>query len=99
MPLIEAALPDAAQGFADGRIDVEARTDDRLGSIQLTLPRVSLFGLCRDIPRISGIDLATRLRWLFDLLKPRAVAGVANNLNQSFTRSFHRDQSLKQNKS
>ena len=46
-----------------------------------------------------GIDLATRLRWLFDLLKPRAVAGVANNLNQSFTRSFHRDQSLKQNKS
>ena len=54
MPLIEATLPVAAQVFADGRIDVEARTDDRLGSIQLTLRRVSLFGLCRDIPRNSG---------------------------------------------
>ena len=54
MALIEAALPVAAQGFADGRIGVEARTDGRLGSIQLTLRRVSLFGLCRDIPRISG---------------------------------------------
>jgi len=46
-----------------------------------------------------GIDFATRLRWLFDLLKPRAIAGGANNLNQNFKRSFHRDQSLKQNKS
>jgi hypothetical protein len=35
------------------------------------------------------------LRWLFDLLKPRAIAGGANNLSQHFTRSFHRDQSLK----
>jgi hypothetical protein len=42
-----------------------------------------------------GIDFATRLRWLFDLLKPRAIAGGANNLSQHFTRSFHRDQSLK----
>ena len=33
-----------------------------------------------------GIDFATRLRWLFDLLKPRAVAGWANNLRQHFTR-------------
>jgi hypothetical protein len=46
-----------------------------------------------------GIDFATRLRWLFDLLKPRAIAGGANNLSQHFARSFHRDQSLKQNKS
>ena len=46
-----------------------------------------------------GIDFATRLRWLFDLLKSRAIAGGANNLSQSFTRCFHRDQSLKQNKS
>ena len=45
-----------------------------------------------------GIDFATRLRWLFNLLKPRAVAGGANNLSQNFTRSFHRDRSLKQNK-
>jgi hypothetical protein len=45
-----------------------------------------------------GIDFATQLRWLFDLLKPSAIAGGANNLSQSFTRSFHRDQSLKQNK-
>jgi hypothetical protein len=46
-----------------------------------------------------GIDFTTRLRWLFDLLKPRAIAGGANNLSQNFKRSFHRDQSLKQNKS
>ena len=31
-----------------------ARTDGRLGSIQLTLRQVSLFGPCRDIPHISG---------------------------------------------
>jgi hypothetical protein len=35
------------------------------------------------------------LRWLFDLLKPRAIAGGANNLSQDFRRSFHHDQSLK----
>jgi hypothetical protein len=35
------------------------------------------------------------LRWLFDLLKPDAIAGGADNLSQHFTRSFHRDQSLK----
>jgi len=46
-----------------------------------------------------GIDFTTRLRWLFDLLKPRAIAGGANNLSQNVKRSFHRDQSLKQNKS
>jgi len=42
-----------------------------------------------------GIDFATRLRWLFDLLKPRAIAGGANNLSQTFTRSLHRYQSFK----
>jgi hypothetical protein len=35
-----------------------------------------------------GIDFATRLSRLFDLLEPRAIAGGANNLSQSFTRSF-----------
>ena len=35
-----------------------------------------------------GIDFATRLRWLFKLLKPRAIAGGANNLSQNFTLSF-----------
>lgn len=45
-----------------------------------------------------GIDFATRVGRLFDLLKSRAIAGGANNLSQSFMRSFHRDQSLKQNK-
>jgi hypothetical protein len=45
-----------------------------------------------------GIDFATRLRWLFDLLKPSAIAGGANNFSQNVTRSFHRNQSLKQNK-
>jgi hypothetical protein len=43
-----------------------------------------------------GKDFTTRLRWLFDLLKPRANAGGANHLIQNFKRSFHRDQSLKQ---
>jgi hypothetical protein len=42
-----------------------------------------------------GIDSTTRLRWLFDLLKPCATAGGANNLSQNFKRSFHRDQSFK----
>jgi hypothetical protein len=42
-----------------------------------------------------GIDFATQLRWLFDLLKPRAIAGGANNLSQTFMRSLHRYQSLK----
>jgi hypothetical protein len=46
-----------------------------------------------------GIDSAARLRGLLDLLKPRAIAGGANNLSQNFTRSFHRYQSSKQNKS
>jgi hypothetical protein len=45
-----------------------------------------------------GMDFATRLRWLSDLLKPRAIAGGADNLSQNFTRSFHCDQTLKQNK-
>jgi hypothetical protein len=36
-----------------------------------------------------------RLRWLFDLLKSRAIAGGTNNLNHHFMPSFHRDQSLK----
>jgi hypothetical protein len=43
-----------------------------------------------------GIDFATRLRWLFDLLNPCAITGWANNLRQNFKRFFHRDQSLKQ---
>ena len=38
-----------------------------------------------------GKDFTPRLRWLFDLLKPRAVAGWANNLTHNFKRSFHRD--------
>jgi hypothetical protein len=44
------------------------------------------------------IDFAAWLRWLLDLLKPRAIAGGANHLCHNFTRSFHRDQSLKQKK-
>jgi hypothetical protein len=44
------------------------------------------------------IDFTARLRWLLDLLQARAIAGGANNFGQTFTRSFHRDQSLKQNK-
>ena len=35
-------------------VDGEARTDGRLGSIQLTLRLAPVFGLCRDIPRISA---------------------------------------------
>jgi hypothetical protein len=54
--------------------------------------------LAETICAFRGIDFATRLGGLFDLLKSRAIAGRANNLCQSFTRFFHHDQSLKQNK-
>ena len=43
------------------------------------------------------IDPAAGFCGLIDLLKPRAIAGGANNLSQ-FTRLFHNHQSLKQNK-
>ena len=36
-----------------------------------------------------GIDFAARLRWLRDLLKPRAIAGGADNFGRSLTRFFH----------
>jgi len=42
------------------------------------------------------IGFTTRLRSLFDLLKPRAIAGGANYLSQRLTRSLHRYRSLKQ---
>jgi hypothetical protein len=46
------------------------------------------------------INFATRLRWLFGLLKPGAVAGGANNLSHNSTwPSFHGGQSLKQERS
>jgi len=38
-----------------------------------------------------GVDFAARLRWLLDLLKPRAIAGGANNFGRSLTRFFHRN--------
>jgi hypothetical protein len=50
MPPIEAALPFAAQDFADGRIDVESRTDGRLGSIQL----IAAGFFIRPLPRHSA---------------------------------------------
>jgi hypothetical protein len=62
---------------------------------RLTSQRVSLLAFAEAFCGFRGIDFATRLRWLFDLLKSRAIAGGANNLSQHFTRSFHRDQSLK----
>ena len=37
------------------------------------------------------IDFAARLRWLLDLLNPRAIAGGANNFGRSLTRFFHRN--------
>ena len=43
------------------------------------------------------IDPAAGFGGLIDLLKPRAIAGGANNLSH-FTRLFHNHQSLKQNK-
>jgi hypothetical protein len=42
------------------------------------------------------VEFAAGLRWLLDLLKPRAIAGGANNFGYSFTRFFHCVQSLKQ---
>jgi hypothetical protein len=44
------------------------------------------------------IDFAARLRWLFDLLHPRAITSGANSFGQNFTLFFHNDQSLKQDK-
>jgi hypothetical protein len=38
------------------------------------------------------IDFAARLRWLLDLLQPRAIAGGANDFGRRLTRFFHRDQ-------
>src|SRR5260370_41595091 len=43
-----------------------------------------------------GLDFTTRLRWLFDLPKPRAIAGRANNLSQDLKPTLHREQSFKQ---
>jgi|GraSoi2013_100cm_1033763.scaffolds.fasta_scaffold58949_1 hypothetical protein len=73
----------------------------RLGSIQRSNSGCGRFlysTFAETFRAFRGIDFATRLRWLFDLLKPRAIAGGADNLSQNFTRSFHCDQSLKQNK-
>jgi hypothetical protein len=47
---------------------------------------------------LGRIDFAARLRWLFDLLKPRAITGGANSFDHTLTRFFHSGQSLKQNK-
>jgi hypothetical protein len=38
---------------------------------------------------LGRIDFAARLRWLFDLLDPRAITGSANSFSQKFTRLFH----------
>jgi len=35
------------------------------------------------------IDFAARLRWLFDLLKPCAIAGGANSFGQTLTWFLH----------
>lgn len=50
---------------------------------------------CRAFGRI---DFAARLRWLPDLLQPGAITGGADSFGQNFTRFFHYDQSLKQDK-
>jgi hypothetical protein len=57
--------------------------------------RVPYSAFAETFRAFRGIDFATRLCRLFDLLKPRAIAGRANSLSQHFTWSFHRDQSLK----
>jgi hypothetical protein len=38
------------------------------------------------------IDFAARLRWLLDLLQPRAIAGGANDFGRRLTRLLHRDE-------
>jgi hypothetical protein len=73
----------------------------RLGSIQRSNSGCGGFlysTFAETFRAFRGIDFSTRLRWLFDLLKPGAIAGGANNFGQNFTRSLHRDQSLNQNK-
>jgi hypothetical protein len=54
--------------------------------------------LAETFPALAGVNFAPRLRWLLDLPQPRAIAGGANNLGQTFARSSHRNQSSKTSK-
>ena len=63
----------------------------RLGSINLRCGGFLYSAFAETFRAFRGIDFATWFRWLFDLLKPRAIAGGANNLSQNFRRSIHRD--------
>jgi hypothetical protein len=67
----------------------------RLGSINLRCGGFLYSAFAETFRAFRGIDFATWLRWLFDPLKPCAIAGGANNLSQHFTRTIHRDQSLR----
>jgi hypothetical protein len=66
-----------------------------LGSINLRCGGLLYSAFAETFRAFRGIDFATWLRRLFDLLKPCAIAGGANNLSQHFTQSIHRDQSLR----
>jgi hypothetical protein len=81
----EQHAPDRLQGW--GRLPSD-RSNSRRGGFLYA-------AFAKTFRAFRGINFATRLRWLFDLLKPRAIAGGANNLSQHVMRSFHHDQSLK----
>jgi hypothetical protein len=97
--LLQKATDLKSQIDQTGSYDVEARTDAASDRSNSRCGGFLYSAFAQTFRAFRGIDFATRLGWLFDLLKPRAIAGGANNLSQNFTRSFHRDQSLKQNKS
>jgi hypothetical protein len=90
MPPIEVALP-AARCRSSQRRPPRIDRNSRCGGFLYS-------AFAETFRAFRGINFATRLRWLFELLKPRAIAGGANNLSQLFTWFFQNDQSLEQDK-
>lgn len=72
MPLVEVTLLVAARCRV--RIAASDRSNSRRGGFLY-------FAFAETFHAFRGINFATRLRWLFDLLQPRAIAGGANNLS------------------
>src|SRR5260370_11970245 len=73
----------------------------RLGSIQRSNSGCGRFfysTFAETFRAFPGVDFSTRLRWLFYLLKPPAIARGADNPSPKFTPSFHCDSPFKPNK-
>jgi hypothetical protein len=69
----------------------------RRGGWRIDLLRLIYSAFAETFLASGRIDFAARFCWLLNLLNPRAITGGANNFGQNLTRSFHDDQSLKQN--